>query len=176
MTEPITAAGLLSVPFAECETLLAHCPTFQAACGVDSATAAREFIHFEENDFGDVTASPPFALLSDSDGLLTGQKYYDLQHGELKMQLVFAVDTSITNPKERFYAKRNTPGKIIEEMLERARSTIPGDPDGACFWDLASFRKVQATSDNDPEKMAFVNSDDEPVTVHVSDFLLHWGG
>lgn len=173
----IAPEGLLSLPFAHCETLLAHCPTFQAAVGVDNAAAAKAFIHFEENDLGEVDIAPPFALLGDADGLLTGQLYYDLQHGELRMQLVFAVSTAEDlTAKERFFDRRNKPGKIIEEMLERARTTIPDDADGNCFWDLSSFRKVQSSSDNDPEQIEFVNSDNEPITVHITEFLLKWGG
>ncbi len=178
----ITAQGCLSIPFADCETLLAHSAAFQAAVGVDTAEAAREFIHYDVNSLAneDNVLQPPFALIGEVPEeerlVLLEQQFDELHRGWLSLQLVFLVpeDESDLTDKERTLLRLNTPGLIVQEMLSLARSVIP-DGGGETFWNLTGFRKTLPTRDHDRAKLEVADDEHNERTASITDLLLRWG-
>jgi hypothetical protein len=143
---PLTPVGPLSLPFAAAAELLAACPTWQQACGVDTAAAARTRIHLFDLDPRDpVTGAQPrddllpCAVLLDEDGLDHRRPRLSTGSGELLLEFLLPVDPALSDA-ERQLDFRNTVGAVLMQMLDLSRQPHPGGN----HWGVTGWRKLVA--------------------------------
>ena len=137
----VTPSGPLSLPYAGAAELLAATAAFQAMCSVATAASALPFIVYPYFDF-DADPSLPRAVLRD----WPGQGSFRLsrlgnQEGSLLLTLYCEIPTEYRgDPKNDHLDWNNTAGAILQQMLQKSRTTNPDT--GEDFWHLVEVEQI----------------------------------
>ncbi|QDT95550.1 hypothetical protein [Gimesia aquarii] len=140
----VTPTGPLSLPFAGAADLLAATPTFQAVCGVASASLARQRIHIPNYDLDKNNNEWPVPgiIIADDDSNYQSINFNRDQSGSLTVTFCFPEnELYVDDLQDQIIDFRNKLGAIQTESLKKANSPNPESTQGHGFLHITNWEK-----------------------------------